>query len=128
MSIDTNIDYPYYHERDEQSFGYFFLGQKKINTETVTCRTMEYWLESSGKSYLPINDNFLNDILKRSSIKKVCLTVTEPICICVQFTDCSNRSSEFYKISFGSFILFQEKFCRSYDLDEDNYDWNKCGF
>jgi hypothetical protein len=129
MNIDTSIDYPFYYERDEQSFGYFLLGRKKIDTETVTCRQMGFWAKHFGKNYQTINGSNLYDVLKNGSIYRVCLTVTEPIFICVHFTDNSRRSSEFYKISFGSFIFFQEKYCKSYDnFIEEKTSWKKEGF
>ena len=125
MNTNTNTDYHHYYERDEQYFGYFLIDRKKIHTEIVTCRQMYVWSQKNNKNYQTITGSDLYKILKNRLVNKVFLTVTEPILICVCFSD-SYRFEEFYKISFGGFLFFQEKYCESYE--EDKKIWIEEGF
>lgn len=127
MNSDTNFDYEIYHQRDEQSFGYFTLGRKIINTEIVSIVDMGHLCQSFDNHKL-IDDTNLNSILRTCSIHKIYLTVTEPIYICIKFTNFSKRDKEFYKISFGNFIHFQQNFCSLEQFVDEKKDWIKTGF
>lgn len=127
--MNSDMSFETYYERDEQSFGYFLLGQKVINTETITCLKMDQLAKLDDKVHKYIDSKTLNCVLRNSSVNKIYLTVTEPIFLCVSFTKFSGRSNEFYKISFGNFIYFQQNFCDILEkFSDEKRDWLKNGF
>ena len=129
MSTDMNFDYNYFYQSDEQAFGYFFIGQKKINTETIFCEKIHKWSIDDERHFIPVNPLTLNNILKSGRVEKMFLTVTEPIFICICFYKSTKKQKEFLKMSFENFISFQEIYCKSYDFfPEKTVDWSNNGF